>query len=66
MRVAKMFPLPGQPTEAERARHDVTHMPKADWCEHCTKGKGKDRDHKRLDHDRAISQLDYSYLKSDG
>ena len=57
MRVAKMFPLPGQPTEAERARHDVTHMPKA---------KGKDRDHKRLDQDRAISQLDYSYLKSDG
>ena len=41
-------------------------MPQADWCEHCTKGKGKERDHKRLEHERAIIQLDHSHLKSDG
>ena len=66
MRPARMLPLPGQPTEAEVARHNLTHMPKADWCEHCTKGKGKEKDHHRLEHDRAIIQLDYSYMKTDG
>ena len=61
-----MLPAPGQPTEAERARPNLTHMPKADWYEHCTKGKGKEKDHKRVDHEREIIQLDYSYLKTDG
>ena len=61
-----MLPAPGQPTEAEIARHNLTHMPKADWCEHCTKGKGKESDHRRVNHDTEIIQLDYSYLKTDG
>ena len=57
---------PDQPTEAERARHALTHLPTAPWCEHCTKGKGRDNPHRRTDGDRAVVQVDYSYLKADG
>ena len=57
---------PKEPTEAERARHNLTHLPTAEWCEHCTKGKGKEDPHKRVQSERAVIQIDYSYLKADG
>ena len=64
---SKELDKPGKPTESEVARHNLTHMPMADWCEHCIKGKGKDKDHRRLEgQERDVIQLDYSYLKADG
>ena len=65
---AKMLPEPGKPTAAEVAKHNLTHIPSADWCEHCQKGKGKDRGHTKAEGavDRAVIQMDYSYLKADG
>ena len=64
----KMLPEPGKPTAAEVAKHNLTHIPSADWCEHCQKGKGKDKGHTKAEGavDRAVIQMDYSYLKADG
>ena len=31
-----------EPTPEERARHMLTHLPKADWCEACTTTRGRE------------------------
>eukprot|EP00435_Cladocopium_sp_Y103_P033607 s961_g8.t1 len=57
---------PAGPTAEERAKHNLTHLPTATWCEHCAKGKGREAPHARTDGERAVVQIDYSYLKADG
>ena len=32
---------PNEPTEAERLAHNRTHIPFADWCESCVRGRAK-------------------------
>ena len=32
---------PAQASEAERKRHEATHLPTKPWCPHCAKGKSK-------------------------
>ena len=39
---------PGQPTQAERDEHDLTHIPFRPWCEHCVRGKSKRNPNRRL------------------
>ena len=34
---------PGQPSAAERAEHDLSHIPARPWCRHCIRGKAKDK-----------------------
>ena len=57
---------PEEPTEDERAKHNLTHLPTASWCIHCTKGKGRDAPHAKTDGERSVVQIDYSYVKADG
>ena len=38
---------PGDPTPAERWRHNATHIPYRSWCPVCVKGKGKEESHRR-------------------
>eukprot|EP00969_Alexandrium_andersonii_P340126 15035155-Alexandrium_andersonii.AAC.1 len=40
-------PAPAASTEAERALHELTHTPPADWCEACQMGGGAERPHYR-------------------
>ena len=42
------FVDPGMPTAAQIAEHNLTHIPARPWCDHCMRGKGKDRHHRRL------------------
>ena len=42
------LPTPKTPPLAERERHEITHIPYASWCAHCTAGKGKDNSHRTL------------------
>ena len=35
------------PTRREREEHEATHIPYRSWCEHCVKGRGRKRAHKR-------------------
>ena len=37
---------PNEPTEAERLAHNRTHIPFADWCESCVRGRGRDDLHR--------------------
>ena len=37
---------PGDPTPAERERHNATHVPYRSWCLVCVKGKGKEESHR--------------------
>ena len=66
MRPGQEVRAPVGPTEAERAKHELTHLPTQTWCQHCMKGKGKEDPHRRVESGREVLQIDYSYLKSDG
>ena len=37
---------PYQPTPAEIAHHELTHIPFRDWCVHCMKGRGQSNQHR--------------------
>jgi hypothetical protein len=61
------FVDPGMPTAAQVAEHNLTHIPARPWCDHCMRGKGKDRHHRRLCGAYAEShvprvRLDYCFL----
>ena len=40
---------PGGPTKQERRGHAVIHLPYRSWCDHCVRGKAKERGHFRAD-----------------
>ena len=56
---------PAAPTEDEKARHALTHLPFAAWCGDCVRGRGADAAHERqpsrLDAVRPLIALDYFY-----
>ncbi len=35
---------PKLPTAEEVRQHDITHMPYRNWCPHCVRGRGEERD----------------------
>ena len=58
---------PGQPSAAERAEHELSHIPMRPWCKHCVRGKAKDKPSLRIKgaysgecHPRV--RLDYCFL----
>ena len=42
-------PSPKEPGAAERARHELTHMPYRSWCNSCVGGRGADDAHRKSD-----------------
>ena len=40
------FPDVAEPTAAERAAHEILHLPYKAWCIHCQRGKGRDVYHR--------------------
>ena len=61
---------PNEPTEAERLAHNRTHIPFADWCESCVRGRGRDDPHRaRQDHVEGnpipVVQCDYCFFKAE-
>ena len=44
--VPKVVPSPGMPSARDRAIHDITHIPYRSWCDHCVRGRGRNRQHK--------------------
>ena len=46
-RRAKVRAAPGEPTKAERDRHNATHLPYQSWCKFCVKGRGRRTAHFR-------------------
>eukprot|EP00435_Cladocopium_sp_Y103_P027470 s353_g6.t1 len=62
-------PAAALPSEEERARHFITHLPPAPWCEFCVRGHGLDDPHRRRTLEQKLAEnhfeLDYSFLKTD-
>ena len=52
---------PNEPTEQQRAQHNLTHLPYRSWCEHCVRAKGKERQSKRNTDRQLVIQIDYSF-----
>ena len=43
----KVIRAPRMPTQAEIDAHVAAHLPHADWCEICVKGRGRNPPHRR-------------------
>ena len=41
--VPNILASPGQPSKEERRKHDCTHIPYRAWCNHCVRGRGRNR-----------------------
>ena len=63
-REAKALPRPNEPTEQQRAQHNLTHLPFRFWCEHCVRAKGKERRSKRNTDRQPVIQIDYSFAST--
>ena len=71
--VASQLRIPREPSAEEVRQHSVTHVPFADWCEVCVKGKAAADPHRQLQlEERAhpilgapvVLQWDYSFAKT--
>ena len=63
-----MTPVPHEPTEFEKQKHHLTHIPFQPWCTSCVKGKAQAEPHKRTernieDSELPVIQCDYLMLK---
>ena len=56
--------IPGEPTAAERAAHELTHVPSRSWCSVCVQAKGIDDRHCKRAGPTEIDevQADYQFL----
>ena len=64
----EMTPVPHEPSEFEKQKHNLTHIPFKPWCTSCVKGKAQAEPHKRThriieDSELPVIQCDYLMLK---
>ena len=38
---------PKAPTKEEREKHEATHLPFREWCDHCVRGRARNKPHKK-------------------
>ena len=65
---AGMMPAPCEPSEIEKTKHDLTHIPFQPWCTSYAEGKAPAEPHKRIervteDNEFPTDQNDYLVLK---
>ena len=63
-----MTPVPREPSEFEKQKHNLTHIPFQPWCTSCVKGKAQAEPHRRTeriieDSELPVIQCDYLMLK---
>ena len=64
----EMTPVPHEPSEFEKQKHNLTHIPFQPWCTSCVKGKAQAEPHMRTeriieDSELPVIQCDYLMLK---
>ena len=64
----EMTPVPHEPSEFEKQKHNLTHIPFQPWCTSCVKGKAQAEPHKRTERiieesELPVIQCDYLMLK---
>ena len=65
---AEMTPVSHEPSEFEKLKHQLTHIPFQPWCTSCVKGKAQAEPHKRSeriieDSELPVIQCDHLMLK---
>ena len=65
---AEATPVSHEPSESEKMKHQLTHIPFQPWCTSCVKGKAQAEPHKRTertseDSELPVVQCDYLVLK---
>ena len=65
---AEMAPVSHEPSEFEKLKHQLTHIPFQPWCTSCVKGKAQAEPHKRTeriieDSELPVIQCDHLMLK---
>ena len=66
--VAKPLRSPTAPTPAERAAHELTHLPYRSWCDDCVAGRRDNPPHhavKYKENNVAEVMLDYCFVRRD-
>ena len=63
---AKGLPQPAQPTQQERAEHELTHLPFRSWCPTCVANKGRADNHPKQHSKLPVVQFDFCYFKTAG
>ena len=64
LREPVMQKAPLVPTEAQIAKHKLTHEPYADWCEECVANRARQDKHQRADHSHSshsVVSFDFGY-----
>ena len=67
-REAETLVTPKLPSEEEQARHHLTHLPYASWCEACVTGRGQEEQHRRKNSHAwpmPVLAMDYCFLAVD-
>ena len=59
---AEPIPIPCEPSESEKMKHELTHIPFKPWCTSCVQGKAQSEPHKRIE--RTIEDSEVPYLKT--
>ena len=54
---AEPVPMPCEPSESEKMKHELTHIPFKLWCTSCVKGKAQSEFHKRIERTIEDSEL---------
>ena len=44
--LARLVRAPRTPSQSERELHEAVHLPHAEWCEYCVRGRGRNKPHK--------------------
>ena len=59
---------PLAPTAAERAEHELTHIPYRSWCSCCVRGRGEQADHRASKSEGAFHELhfDLCFMGAEG
>ena len=63
-RDAKALPRPNEPTDQQRATHNLTHLPYRSWCEYCVKSKGRENHSKRQTDRQPVIQVDDCFVNT--
>ena len=56
------FPVPRQPSQHEREKHELTHLPFRAWCKTCVAAKARQAYHTKQPDRRDCLQLDFGFL----
>ena len=73
VRPERVRPLrkPVAPTKAQRERHELTHLPYADWCRHCVRARAQNDPHRKVKKHASQNTVptvsgDFCFLKQAG